>query len=85
MQIVLDSTNGKNSYGGYVGVKRFSVLWMGSGDPIIWHEFETSAKWRKSPDAGIRQSAIELEAIEANLFNMQCLPSAINKVTKIEQ
>jgi hypothetical protein len=30
------SVNGKNSYGGYVGVKMFYVHWKGSKNPDIW-------------------------------------------------
>jgi hypothetical protein len=78
------SVNGKNSYGGYIGVKRFYVSWMGPGTPEIWHEFETSSKWRKSPDAALRQTALEVEAVEADMFNLKCLASVSNKVTKIE-
>lgn len=78
------SVNGKNSYGAYVGARRFSVSWIGTTGPIIWNEFELTEKNRASSNVYIREKAAKLEASEDNLFKLSCLPSETVKVTKIE-
>lgn len=79
------SVNGKNSYGGYVGVKRFYVAWSGSSNPEIWNEFERTAKNRNSDYQPLRENALKIEAIESDLFKMKCEQSSTNTVTKIEK
>lgn len=80
------SVNGKNSYGGFVGAKRFYVSWMPIlGEPRTWIEFESTSERRRSRYADVAALAADVEAAEARIFALNCEPSDKNTVTKIDK
>lgn len=72
------TVNAKNSYGGYVGVKRFYVSWTGPGAPEIWNEGAKTANWR-----GSREAAENIESAENDLYKLTCEPSAVSVITPV--
>lgn len=65
------SVNGRNSYGGYVGAKRFYVSWKKTGEsrPEVWIESTTESE---------RDSSYE-----SRVMDSLCNPSNLNAVTKV--
>ena len=72
------TVNAKNSYGGYVGVKRFYVNWTGPGAPEVWNEGARTANWR-----GSRKAAEDIESAENELYKLTCEPSAVSVITPV--
>ncbi len=80
------SVNGKNSYGAYVGAKRFYVTWMTAlNGPRTWTEFESTAEYRRSKYPSVLAKVAELEAIEDKQFSSLCEQNASNTVVKIDK
>lgn len=80
------SVNGKNSYGAYVGSKRFYVSWKKSesSEPDIWIEFQsTTERERSSNFPPEHDKAWDKVALESSVLQYHCEPSELNTITKV--
>lgn len=78
------SVNGKNSYGGYVGARKFFVHWWGDSEPEIWTEGASTEKYINSRYLPLLENAAKIRTSEAGLAELVCSKSALNDVMSIE-
>ena len=78
------SVNARNSYGGYVGPKRFYLTWLSPDFPSTWYEFESASGSRNSDSPKVLAGVAELDASEAKFFDSLCTQGVTNTITKID-
>lgn len=78
------SVNGKNSYGGYVGAKKFYVHWWSDKDAEIWSEGASTEKYSRSEYLPLLENAAKIRASEIGLAELICSKSALNVATSVE-
>lgn len=78
--------NGKNSYGAFVGARRFFIQWWPDGKPPeVWYEFASTSEHKKSQYPSVQQRGREIDELEAKLYGMVCSASVLNTITKIDK
>lgn len=82
------SVNGKNSYGAFVGYKRFTVHWWTdprmSLPPDVWNEGESTKDAAKSNYAPALKAALELNELEMSHAKSTCSASETTTVTAVK-
>lgn len=82
------SVNGKNSYGAFIGNKRFYVSWKKSEsfEPDVWIEFQSTTEGQRSSNfPPEHDKAWDKVALESSILQYHCEPSALNTITKVDR
>ena len=78
------SVNAKNSYGGYVGFKRFSVQFFTDPrvniSPSLWYEGESTEREKNSRNPDVLEAALKLDSLERAQAKERCSASDSTKV-----
>jgi hypothetical protein len=81
------SVNGRNSYGGYVGFKKFYVQYWTDPriklPPMIWNEGEFTRGGTGPSTPEMIASSLKLESLERDAFKLICSPSSTTTVAPL--